>query len=172
MQVVLTRLKVQHQHPLHSIHASSWEATERLSHGAPASAAAKAGHSALTGISNISTIGQPETRREEGFPKQHPQNKCAKQGPLKRVQQEMHETALGPGSCPLARFKMLTKGEMSLHSGLVAFTSLFPFKLGAETFLPKSRLQKYHAFQKGRGASPVLSPFQKRLNPHSPRTPC
>lgn len=59
---------------------------------------------------------------------------------------------------------------MSLRSGFAALTSLFPLKSGAETFLPNLDERRYHAFQKGRDASPVLfqqsaSPFQRGLNP-------
>ena len=132
----------------------------------------------LIGLSNICTVGHLEACREGGFPKQDSQNKCAKQGPLKGGQQEMCETALGPGSCPSSRSKTLTNGEVSLHSGFAALTSLLPLKLDAETFLPKSRQEKVPCLSERKGC--LSSPFPIKRKPlseeiESPtprRTPC
>lgn len=119
----------------------------------------------LIGLCNICAIGHPTACRDGGPPKQDSQNKCAKQGSPKGGQQQKCETALGPVSCPSSRFKMLTEGEMSLHSGFAVLTSLFPLKLGAETFLPKPRQEMVPCLSEGKGC--LSSPFPIKRKPHS-----
>lgn len=119
---MLLWVRVQHQQPLHFTHNSSWEAMESL-HVRPRSSNVSCSRGwALCLLQGSVTYSyatdHPKACREGGFPKQDPQNKCTKQGPLQKW--PSGENSWDWILCPSSRYKTLTEGEMSLHSGFAA----------------------------------------------------
>lgn len=164
---LLCSLGWRHQQQLYSIRVSGLETL------CARPWCSKAGHSALTGLSNICCTDHLEAGKK-GPPSRMHRTMCQAGTPAMMTCREHVGQLLGLDSACCQDLREI----WIPHSGFAALISLFPLKLSPKTFIPNVDKGKYQAVQNGGDASPILfqwgaSPSWREFeSPFATRTLC